>query len=370
MTSLRFARTFSWIVFGLVLAVAPGVASAQTAGAGVSAPTKKRTSTLGWLRMPGADACVATQALARGVETRLGRTVFVSPAEADVSVEGRIEKKGTGFAATIVLRDSEGKSLGTRTLEKADPACDKLTESLVLIIAVMIDPDAAMAPTPPVPAPTPAPTPTPAPAPAPATPPERIYVPVPVPVLVQGPERTVREAPALRFDGSLSARFAAGIVPFPGIGGSVVGVLVPRKLIGILGRASLYVPSTEAIPGTSAEVSFVHGTLGSGLCPLAHVVGPALLTACGEGDVGLLMARPSGLPRTVNETRVTVSAGASFAASFLVSGPFTLRAGLSGMIPLVRESFEVTLPTDGKYEVFRQAPATLAVDLGFGLRLP
>ena len=360
----------SSIVFVLVLvlevAVAPGVAKAQTAGSGTSAPTKKRTSTLGWLRMPGADACVATQALARGVETRLGRTVFVSPAEADVSVEGRIEKKGTGFSATLVLRDSEGKSLGTRTLEKADPACDKLTESLVLIIAVMIDPDAAMAPTPPVPAPAPAPAPAPTPVPAP--PPERIYV--PVPVLVQGPERTIREAPALRFDGSISARFAAGIVPFPGIGGSAVGVLVPRKFIGILGRASLYLPSTEAIPGTSADVSFVHGTLGSGLCPLAHVVGPALLTACGEGDVGLLMARPSGLPRTVNETRVTVSAGASFAASFLVSGPFTLRAGLSGMIPLVRESFEVTLPTGGKYEVFRQAPASVALDLGFGLRLP
>jgi hypothetical protein len=361
------------IVFGLVLAVvlalAPRVASAEPTSSSAS-PTKKRTSTLGWLRMPGADACVATQALARGVETRLGRTVFVSPAEADVSVEGRIEKKGTGFAATLVLRDSEGKSLGTRTLEKADPACDKLTESLVLIIAVMIDPDAAMAPAPtPAPASPTAPPAPPAPAPAPAPPaPERIYV--PVPVLVQGPERTVREAPALRFDGSLSARFAAGIVPFPAIGGSAVGVLVPRKFIGILGRASLYVPSREAIPGSSAEVSFVHGTLGSGLCPLAHVVGPALLTACGEGDVGLLMARPSGLPRTVNETRVTVSAGASFAASFLVSGPFTLRAGLSGMIPLVRESFEVTLPTGGKYEVFRQAPATIALDLGFGLRLP
>jgi len=40
------------------------------------------------------------------------------------------------------------------------------------------------------------------------------------------------------------------------------------------------------------------------------------------------------------------------------------------MIPLVRESFEVTLPTGGKYEVFRQAPATIALDLGFGLRLP
>ena len=88
---------------------------------------KKRTSTLGWDRLPGADGCIATQALARAVEGRLGRKVFVSPAEADVSVEGRAEKKGQGFSATIVLRDAEGKVLGTRSLEKAGASCDALT---------------------------------------------------------------------------------------------------------------------------------------------------------------------------------------------------------------------------------------------------
>src|SRR5258708_255178 len=50
---------------------------------------KGRTSSLSWLRMPGSDSCIATQALARSVEERLGRRVFVSAAEADVSVEGR-----------------------------------------------------------------------------------------------------------------------------------------------------------------------------------------------------------------------------------------------------------------------------------------
>ncbi|HRH01182.1 MAG TPA: hypothetical protein PLR99_33325, partial [Polyangiaceae bacterium] len=131
----------------LALALAATVAPLVAAADGRGAPDpKKRTSTLGWLRLGGADACVATQPLARAVEERLGRTVFVSPADADVSVEGRIERRGQGFSATIVLRDAEGKALGTRTLERAEPRCEALTESLVLIIAVMIDPDAALAP--------------------------------------------------------------------------------------------------------------------------------------------------------------------------------------------------------------------------------
>lgn len=321
---------------------------------------KKRTSTLGWDRLPGADGCIATQALARAVEGRLGRKVFVSPAEADVSVEGRAEKKGQGFSATIVLRDAEGKVLGTRSLEKTGASCDALTESLVLVVAVMIDPDAALAPTPP-------PAPAPAPPPPAETRVETIYVPVPVPV--PAPEKPKRaEKPAIVFDASFGARLTAGTVPGPGLGLTAVGVLVPRGFIGLLGRATYVVPSAERI--LSAEVAFSHGTLTGGLCPLAHVFGPALLTACAEGEVGLLFARPSGLPRAVNEMRATLAGGLGFGASVKLVGPLTVRAGVSGYVPFLRESFEVTLADGTKQEVFRQSPVTFAGDFGIGVRIP
>ena len=83
---VRAATVAPAALLGSVLLFASSPAAAQTG----------RTSSLSWLRMPGADACIATQALARSVEERLGRHVFVSASAADVSVEGRIEKRGKG----------------------------------------------------------------------------------------------------------------------------------------------------------------------------------------------------------------------------------------------------------------------------------
>jgi len=320
---------------------------------------KKRTSTLGWDRLPGADACVATQPLARAVEARLGRKVFVSPAEADVSVEGRVEKRAQGFAATIVLRDADGKLLGTRTLEKNDPTCAALTEPLVLVIAVMIDPDAAMGAPPPAPPPEPPPPP-----PEPRV--EKIYVPVPVPA--PAPVKEKPQKPLLVVDAALSGRVAIGSVPDVGLGLSAVGVLVPRGFIGFAGRAAFVLPSKA--PAREAEVGFMHGTLGGGLCPLAHTFGRVLLTACAEGEIGVLLVRPSGLPRTVNEARFTLAGGGSFGASVLVAGPVTLRAGLMAMVPLLRETFVYTEPSGQTAELFRQLPVTFAGDLGVGVRFP
>ena len=342
----------------LVLVLVPHRAQADDSASKTSA-TKKRTSTLGWDRLPGADACVATQPLARAVETRLGRKVFVSPAEADVSVEGRVEKKGAGYTATIVIRDAEGKLLGTRSLEKPDPSCAALTDALVIVIAVMIDPDASLGPVPPVPPPPVPPEAPPAKPPEPRI--EKVYVPVLVPTPIEAPRK-----PALMGDAALSARVAVGVVPDPGVGVSIVGVLVPRRFIGILARASFVVPRPAPVLG--AEVSFSHVSGGGGLCPLAHTFGLVFLSGCAEGEIGLLLVRPSGLPRSVNEARFTVAGGASFGASVLLFEPLTVRIGVVAMLPLVRESFEVTLPSGEKSEVFRQLPVTAAGDLGVGVR--
>lgn len=344
------------------LVAAPRAADAQPSDA------KKRTSTLGWLRLGGAEGCVATQPLARAVEERLGRAVFVPPAVADVSVEGRIERKGKGFSATILLRDAEGRALGTRTLERSEAACEALTESLVLIIAVMIDPDAALAPTPVAtpPVATPAPVVTP--------PPTVVYV--EVPASVPPPTAPVKPSePAVRVEGGLGGRLAVGVVPGVGLGASASALLVPRGFLGLQVRAAFLFPQTHAAaPGRagaeSAEVSFAHASLGSALCPLAHDIGRVFLTACAEGEVGLLLARPSGMPRAVNEARPTLAGGVSFGLSTRLVGPLVVRAGALALVPLLRDSFRILLPNGDNYEVFRQAPATFAVDLGLGLRFP
>ena len=49
-------------------------------GPAVTEASRGRTSSLGWVRLSGAEACVGPRALAQSVEETLGRTVFVSPA--------------------------------------------------------------------------------------------------------------------------------------------------------------------------------------------------------------------------------------------------------------------------------------------------
>src|SRR5689334_7531634 len=46
----------------------------------------QRTSSLSWVRLPGAETCIPTQTLAERVEQRVGRQVFVSASQADLSL--------------------------------------------------------------------------------------------------------------------------------------------------------------------------------------------------------------------------------------------------------------------------------------------
>ena len=299
---------------------------------------------------------MATQPLARAVEGRLGRSVFVSAAQADVSVEGRIERRGKGFRATLVLRDARGEELGTREISRDDPSCEALTEPLALVIAVMIDPDASPG-TPPAPEPAP-PAPPPAPRVIVQTRTERVYVPVPVPV----------EKPSwhLIADIALSGRLGFGLVPEVGPGLSASGLIIPLRYLGFEGRAAILLPVSAEVQG-GAQISFTHGVLGGGLCPFPVTLGRVLLSGCGLSDLGILIARPTGLPRAVNETRITLAGGVGARASILLAAPLTVRLGVDAMVPLLRESFVITGPAGDEIEVFRQSPITVAVDVGLGV---
>jgi hypothetical protein len=50
----------------------------------------RRGPSLNWVRLAGADGCIAPVELANRVEQRLGRTVFVRANDAIVVLEGRI----------------------------------------------------------------------------------------------------------------------------------------------------------------------------------------------------------------------------------------------------------------------------------------
>jgi hypothetical protein len=153
-------------------------AVALTAAAQPTPGPADATSSLSWVRLPGAEDCVGSHELANAVEARLRRDVFVSTADADVAVEGRIERHDdTGFRAVVAMSSRDGTLLGERVLDHAGTDCGSFTEVLALVIAVLLDPDAT-APPEPNPAPPaheigalPPEAPAPEPAPRPAEPP-------------------------------------------------------------------------------------------------------------------------------------------------------------------------------------------------------
>jgi hypothetical protein len=311
-----------------------------------------RTSSLSWIRLPGAETCVSTQDLARDVEQRLGHPIFVSPSEADVSVEGHIEQNGgaPGWHAVLVLRDANGASLGTRELRRADASCDTMRAPLALVIVVMIDPEAALrgheTPAPPPP------------------PPQPVVIEKLVPVLVRVPEPAPPGPPAawhLDTGGSLIG--SVGLLPGPGIGPFGGGILVPpRQFFGaeVYGAAWL----DQNVSAGSGSATFWFGYVGGGLCPLILRGHRFDGFGCASGQLGYLASYgPSGTP---NQAQVHLAGALELRGTLHIAGPFTARAGAMLVVPLIRNQFVY----GENAPLFRMAPVAATADLGLGVAFP
>lgn len=101
-----------------------------------------RSVQLAWERANGAEGCADGDAIRRGVEARLGRSVFVDFGEpADARVRGRVApaSEGPGFVATLEL-DSDGTPRVRRVPTTLDD-CRALDRTVVLLVSMFIDPD-------------------------------------------------------------------------------------------------------------------------------------------------------------------------------------------------------------------------------------
>ncbi len=328
---------------------------------GSAAAEAGRTSSLSWLRMPGADSCIATQALARSVEERLGRHVFVSAAEADVSVEGRIEKrgKGPGWHAVITVRDGKGALLGTRDVDRPDTSCETMSEPLTLIIAVMIDPDASLSGPPPAPAPPAAPPPVPAPAPAPAPVPEP---PAPPPPPKKDP---------LRVEGGVGAILTSGLAPAFDPGVVFTGLLYPPGVpVGLRGYTVLLLPMDAEKDG--ARGSFDTLYLGGSLCPTLRkkrIVG----MLCAGGQLGGMRSHAETKGRGIEEKTLPLwNLAAEARVSFPVLPPLSVNAGVAGIVPLLRPTFQYTgaAPGAGQDNLHKVSPVAVSADVGIAFFFP
>jgi hypothetical protein len=111
-----------------------------------SGAAAQRTSSLSWVRLEGAEECIGAQELARRVEERVGRRVFVSASQADLSLEGHVAREANSMVARFAVSDRHGVVLGRRVLRVAGTDCTALEASLVLVIAIGLDPETTLPP--------------------------------------------------------------------------------------------------------------------------------------------------------------------------------------------------------------------------------
>jgi hypothetical protein len=339
-----------------------------------SAAPDGRTSSLSWLRMPGADECIATQALARAVEDRLQRPgkVFVSAAQADVSVEGRIEKKKPqGWHAVITIRDAKGQLLGTRELERPDASCEAMTEPLTFVIAVMIDPEAAMRKPEPV---APAPDPTPKAEPKPEEPAVTTTTTATSTTTVDKP---VAPAPAKpkepwRMEGGADALVAFGMLPGVAPGGGVYGILFPPGIpVGFRGFGAVFpsVLGLNTADKDGASASFDMLWLGGSVCPTAR--GRVNWMVCLGGLLGATRPRSATSGRGIDESILPIwNAVLELRTSFTIVSPIGATAGFGGMLPLLRPEVDYRTSTGGTDVLFQTGHVAATADVGLGFVAP
>lgn len=323
----------------------------------------QRTSSLGWIRLEGAESCISTQALAQAVEERLGRKVFVSASQADVSVEGHVARASSPprWRATLTIRDADGKELGTRDIDSNGEACSSLDEGVVLVVSLLIDPDAASRP----PAPARAPEETPPPEPAPAPPPkvvverQRVLVPVPA----APPPDPWRVEVGAGVAGSI------GLLPAPSLGAEVVAIVEPPHFWGILvSGAYWFGAEAEAERGAYADVTLAYA--GAGLCPLRFAEWRVSYRACAAVEVGSMRSNGQGFDTLLADENLAVQAAIPNRIALRIAGPLVLSVGLELIFPLVRTEIGYRAADGTRRVLFQPSPVAASADLGLGLHFP
>ena len=342
----------AWGAAALIAALSgwPAPARAQPAAA-ASAP---RTSSLGWSRLPGAEACIGAQELARAVEALLGRAVFVSASEAALAVEGRIAPDASGgWRATLAISDDRGRRLGGRELPSPDASCRALDEPVARAFALISDPGAGGAPRPPPPPPPPAPA-----------PPEVIVRDRPVYVPVAAPP-----ADPWRLAGRGAAALGLGMLPSIGLGLTGAVTLQPPIPVAFEATGALYLPSLIERDGASGELQL--GRVGLTVCPLLGGFGRVELSACVGPAVGMIWGEgQDGGGESWEQHELLVQAEARGRLTLRLLGPVTAGAGFALIVPFVRDPFTADGRGGAEVELFRAAPVAAETDFAVGLQFP
>jgi hypothetical protein len=286
-------------------------------------------------------------ALGRGVEERLGRRALVSASQADLSIEGRVERMvdPAGWHAVVVIRRADGALLGTREFDSRAAACDELRDSVALAMALMIDPNAVLRVRPLL-----------------APPKPRAAAPM---VLAPLPPKWHAQSGA-------AFALAVGQLPALSTGVALHAFIDLPRFWSLQAFGTLWAP--QSVPangsdGTSTRLSLVHAGLAA--CPLylkdaAH----RALRLCGGAEIGALRGAGEGFGSSHTTWGPTLDAigSAHFDLPLLVG--LSLHAGLGLGDALRREAVGYTDAQGGRRDVFDPPLVSATAQIGIAAALP
>jgi hypothetical protein len=309
--------------------------------------TDLRTASLNWVRRSGTEVCPGPAVVARAIERRLGHPVFVPPSRADLAVEAYVEHAETGWHVAISLSGAE-ETVGQRDLFDQEASCDHVTESAVLAIALMIDPDAVLGPEPPA-----------------------SVAPVPTPEAVADRPSAPPPAPSVRWHGSveIASGIATGLLPelAPGLFARGRAALPSRQWALELEAAYYFEQSValESAPAKQARFAIFYG--GVSFCWLPELAPGIGALACAGADVGTIAASGRGfsIPQPQRQT-LLFNVVAKGRLSFRVTDRWMLLAGGDAFVPLWRDRFQAK-PSGTDTDIFRLPALAGAFELGISL---
>lgn len=344
-----------------LLFVACALATSAVVGAW-NAPARAdggTTSALSWVRLPKTESCISAAELGTRVEAHLHRAVFVSPSTADVSIEGHVEKaSGDRFRAVVGGTKRDGTTIGSRELVSEGADCRTLDDSLVLVVALMIDPDAD------------AKAHGDAQQAAPPPPPQREIVHERV---VVHEVREVHDAPPAKpphepwlFDAYAAGTLALGRLPGAAPGIALAARVGPPHFVPFELRLGT-MPSASADVGAGRTISFWELEASLGVCPTAPLGRFVEVGGCVEARLGSVRAQGTGFPQSLDAERLVFDAGLGGRALLYVARPLFVVAGVTALLPVVRQRYTATR-ADGTLEVLEERPAFGAeAALGLGV---
>ena len=296
-------------------------------------------------RGPGAEACVDQARLARGVERRLKRRVFVSEAEADLRFRVIFVATGEQLEARIELSNRDGTPRGTRSLVTTGH-CSKLDDSLALSVAMLVD-------EPPEPEPAPAPA-ADAPATAPPVPPRKPN-PIEIPPEVAAPREPWHVGVIAAGKGSW------GVLPDirPAF---LLGLrLVPARFPAIILQGEAYWPAdAERDAGSGARFRLLRA--GLALCPELQSGARGSVGVCVGQQVGWLTAEGYGFDHDAKQQRLQYAFSLAGEARLRLFSPVSLRGAGGVELPVTRDRF--TSAGRNAQQLFRPAPLGISAEIG------